>query len=182
MSGGLLALDLVNTVICRGDPLRRADRFEGLANLSAFAEAASLYRCDELAIKALRVPEREEMQRLVVLREAIDGWLRPQAQGGREAGAALGHLFRSAADCVDQDGETKTIKLGRAAAVSAMKLLDESLRSRVKICPGCDWLFVDRSKNRSRIWCDMAVCGNRAKASGHYSRRKLLQAGAGAEK
>ena len=29
---------------------------------------------------------------------------------------------------------------------------------------GCSWLFLDMSKNRSRRWCDMKVCGNRAKA------------------
>jgi predicted RNA-binding Zn ribbon-like protein len=28
----------------------------------------------------------------------------------------------------------------------------------------CGWLFVDASRNRSRRWCDMSECGNRAKA------------------
>ena len=28
----------------------------------------------------------------------------------------------------------------------------------------CRWLFLDTSKNRTRRWCDMKVCGNRAKA------------------
>jgi predicted RNA-binding Zn ribbon-like protein len=38
--------------------------------------------------------------------------------------------------------------------------------SRLKTCrdPRCRWLFYDRSKNRSGAWCDMASCGNRAKA------------------
>ena len=43
---------------------------------------------------------------------------------------------------------------------------------RLKICPNCQWLFLDRSRNRSRAWCDMAVCGNRAKASRHYRRNR----------
>jgi predicted RNA-binding Zn ribbon-like protein len=34
---------------------------------------------------------------------------------------------------------------------------------RVKVCPGCGRAFVDRSRNRSRHWCDMATCGSRAK-------------------
>jgi predicted RNA-binding Zn ribbon-like protein len=41
----------------------------------------------------------------------------------------------------------------------------------MKVCPNCQWLFIDRSKNRSRTWCDMAVCGNRAKARLHYRKK-----------
>lgn len=38
--------------------------------------------------------------------------------------------------------------------------------TRVKICPAddCRWAFYDRSRNRSRTWCSMQVCGNREKA------------------
>jgi predicted RNA-binding Zn ribbon-like protein len=37
---------------------------------------------------------------------------------------------------------------------------------RAKACRSdtCCWAFVDRSRNRSRQWCSMSVCGNRAKA------------------
>jgi predicted RNA-binding Zn ribbon-like protein len=37
--------------------------------------------------------------------------------------------------------------------------------SRVKACPqsDCQWAFLDQSRNRSRRWCSMEVCGNRAK-------------------
>ena len=35
----------------------------------------------------------------------------------------------------------------------------------------CRWLFVDRSKNHSRRWCDMKVCGNRIKARKFYRRQ-----------
>jgi len=39
----------------------------------------------------------------------------------------------------------------------------------LKRCPAdnCRWLFLDRTKNRSRRWCDMATCGNQAKARKH---------------
>jgi predicted RNA-binding Zn ribbon-like protein len=52
-----------------------------------------------------------------------------------------------------------------------MRLFDPAILSRTKICPSCDWLFIDQSKNQSRLWCDMAVCGNRAKAKAHYRRK-----------
>ncbi len=37
---------------------------------------------------------------------------------------------------------------------------------RIKICPAddCLWAFYDRSRNRSRTWCSMQVCGNRKTA------------------
>jgi predicted RNA-binding Zn ribbon-like protein len=38
--------------------------------------------------------------------------------------------------------------------------------TRVKVCPAddCRWAFYDRSRNHSRTWCSMQVCGNREKA------------------
>jgi predicted RNA-binding Zn ribbon-like protein len=42
-------------------------------------------------------------------------------------------------------------------------------RGRIRTCgnPLCRWLFVDRSRNGSRVWCEMAVCGNRVKVGRH---------------
>ncbi|MBT5873534.1 MAG: hypothetical protein HOH43_08960 [Candidatus Latescibacteria bacterium] len=57
---------------------------------------------------------------------------------------------------------------------SAMELLTSPRISRLKECAneGCAWVFLDGSKNRSRRWCDMRDCGNRAKAKRHYHRAK----------
>jgi len=43
---------------------------------------------------------------------------------------------------------------------------------RVKACrsPDCLWAFYDRSRNRSGVWCEMAVCGNRTKVRAYRSR------------
>ena len=43
---------------------------------------------------------------------------------------------------------------------------------RMKACPWhtCHVAFYDHSRNRSRTWCSMEVCGNRAKAQ-TYRRR-----------
>ncbi len=35
---------------------------------------------------------------------------------------------------------------------------------------GCTLAFLDRTKSHARRWCDMAVCGNRAKAAAHRAR------------
>ena len=40
---------------------------------------------------------------------------------------------------------------------------------------GCDWLFVDTSRNHSRRWCSMSVCGSRVKSSRYYRRKRAVQ-------
>jgi predicted RNA-binding Zn ribbon-like protein len=64
-------------------------------------------------------------------------------------------------------------------ARSASELLVSKDHARVKVCASerCNWLFFDTSKNRSRRWCDMKVCGNREKARRHY--KKQSEAGKG---
>jgi predicted RNA-binding Zn ribbon-like protein len=46
--------------------------------------------------------------------------------------------------------------------------------SRLRACrkSSCRFAYYDRSKNRSRAWCDMAVCGNREKAQRRRSRER----------
>jgi predicted RNA-binding Zn ribbon-like protein len=43
---------------------------------------------------------------------------------------------------------------------------------RVKACRAddCQWAFYDRSRNRSGVWCNMAVCGNREKVRAYRDR------------
>jgi predicted RNA-binding Zn ribbon-like protein len=41
---------------------------------------------------------------------------------------------------------------------------DEPPRLHACASETCRWLFLDTSKNRTRRWCDMKICGNRAKA------------------
>jgi predicted RNA-binding Zn ribbon-like protein len=56
------------------------------------------------------------------------------------------------------------------AAWSAARLLASDERHRLKCCAGCDRLFLDHSRNRSRRWCDMRTCGNREKVRRHRRR------------
>jgi predicted RNA-binding Zn ribbon-like protein len=43
---------------------------------------------------------------------------------------------------------------------------------RAKACRAndCQWAFYDRSRNRSGVWCEMAVCGNRTKVRAYRER------------
>lgn len=60
-------------------------------------------------------------------------------------------------------------------ARSAGDLLTSPHLDRVRQCAddrGCGYLFFDSTRNRSRRWCTMESCGNRAKAKRHYARSK----------
>jgi len=57
----------------------------------------------------------------------------------------------------------------------AVELLLSPKRRNVRRCegpPGCGWLFLDHTKNRSRRWCSMRDCGNRAKMRRFHEKRK----------
>jgi predicted RNA-binding Zn ribbon-like protein len=71
--------------------------------------------------------------------------------------------------CVAEDPLERI--LGEVVRSTADLLLSDQSR-RVKQCEACGWLFYDVSRNRSRRWCKMSVCGNRAKARRHYARIK----------
>jgi predicted RNA-binding Zn ribbon-like protein len=61
-----------------------------------------------------------------------------------------------------------------AVVRSAADLLTSPELSRVRECPPttCGWLFLDKTKSRTRRWCEMSTCGNQAKARRYRARRK----------
>jgi predicted RNA-binding Zn ribbon-like protein len=56
----------------------------------------------------------------------------------------------------------------------AEKLLYSSEAARIHICAamGCGWVFLDLSKNGTRRWCSMELCGNREKAARFKAKRR----------
>jgi len=60
---------------------------------------------------------------------------------------------------------------------SAAELLTSGDLRKVRQCAreGCDWLFVDASKNHSRRWCSMNMCGSRVKARRYYQRKARVK-------
>ena len=60
-------------------------------------------------------------------------------------------------------------------ALAAVGLFTEGDFHRIRECGGhaCGWLFYDRSKNNRRRWCEMEVCGNRAKQRRLAARRRV---------
>jgi predicted RNA-binding Zn ribbon-like protein len=62
----------------------------------------------------------------------------------------------------------------RPILVSALRLLASPDLGRLRECAAerCGRLYLDHTKNRSRRWCDMDTCGNRAKARRHQARKR----------
>jgi predicted RNA-binding Zn ribbon-like protein len=167
-AGGALALDVANSVVLRHDPKRRADRFEEPAQLEAFPQAASRFSAERALFGEILPPAPENKRTFLELREAIDAYFRSLASGSSTS-SLLAELLEAVARVLRRAEDQS---LEAATAHSALRLLSEGESGRLKICGNCGWLFMDRSRNRSRTWCDMAVCGNRIKASRHYHRKK----------
>lgn len=183
-SGGLLILDTTNTVVLRGDP-RTFDRFADAGEIGRFAEAASANRSEELGGRSLSFePTPAATRRVIELREAADRLFRSATEAGEIQAARLPPLLRASASCLDGVEESfgrperpfgdpsRPLRFEAALALSALSLVSGDAWRRIKICRNCRWLFLDRSRNASRLWCDMSVCGNRRKAQRHYERRK----------
>lgn len=183
-TGGILALDTANTVVLRDDPQKTFDRFDDPVEIARFADAASGFRAAELGGRRLQAPSPETIAPVVLsIRENTDRLFRDAVSKGAIATGDLAGFLRACADGL-MSSRTEIGAAGRpfgdpatpiafeaALAVSALSLLRDDTVARLRICPNCSWLFVDRSRNSSRLWCDMAVCGNRQKASRHYRRR-----------
>lgn len=61
--------------------------------------------------------------------------------------------------------------LGRILAEVSAAMADGTWE-RMKACRAddCRWAFLDTAKNRSRAWCSMQSCGNRAKVAAYRER------------
>lgn len=172
-SGGALALDVANSVVLRFDDARRTDRFDVPEQLAAFPTAASELSQDRATFGALAPVAAGGGERLLALREAIDAHFRHRTLHGENDSGLLARLLSKLAETfAAHPAPGDPCPLDFATARSALGLIASDDTDRLKICPNCEWLFIDRSRNRSRTWCDMAVCGNRAKARLHYRKKR----------
>lgn len=78
--------------------------------------------------------------------------------------------------CIESLAPAVDGALGKIIAIVVDAMTDGTW-DRLKICrdPGCSWAFYDRSKNRSGTWCDIASCGNIAKARTYRARHGALK-------
>jgi predicted RNA-binding Zn ribbon-like protein len=193
LNSGRLCLDFTNTVSARpsSDRIEYINTYE---RLLAWAREATILTPGEtttLAEEARKHPRQasEALGRALALREAIYGICSAHAAGLPATPRDLRTLNRvigramTRAGLAPTGGRFEWVWPGAApnldrvswwVARSAAELLASPDLTLVRECAGydCGRLFMDMTKNRSRRWCDMGTCGNRAKGRRHYERRK----------
>lgn len=62
-------------------------------------------------------------------------------------------------------------------ALAAAALLTSADAARLRLCAGstCGWMFVDRSRNGLRRWCEMETCGTSAKSRRRAARQRSAE-------
>ncbi len=192
-SAGRLCLDFVNTRSARASGTPR-ERLKGYADLVSWGLQAQVLAEDEARLLLVedhqQAQERAQvLQRALAVREALYRLFAAVGRGELPAEADLA-IFNAAlaetqhyARIVVQNGELVwgwVEKQGELDSMlwevyrSAANMLTSNETSAVKFCAEhtCDWMFLDTSKNRSRRWCNMKSCGNRAKVRKHHERSK----------
>jgi predicted RNA-binding Zn ribbon-like protein len=188
-----LALDFANTESGRGFPSQE-NHFREAEHVVAWLRHAKALANEDADWLRKRVSERADVAAdllvtAIELREAIHA-----------IGAALGHRARPPetrlaslsalhARCVAKAELAPgalacrwrwSVRLSPVEAalgpiaLAAVRLFTDGDFHRIKECGGhaCGWLFYDRSKNNRRRWCEMEVCGNRAKQRRLAARRR----------
>jgi predicted RNA-binding Zn ribbon-like protein len=189
--GGELAFDFTTTSSGRGSPTHQ-DHLRLAENVVAWARHAKLlgpadaeWLREQVAIDEALA--RRLLRRALDLREALHAIGVAVAAGGAAPAQEVARLAKEHAACVacaelTPDGgryvwtwvprEAPIEALLGPIALSALATLGQADLTRVKRCEGekCGWLFFDTTKNKSRRWCEMEICGNRAKQKRHGAR------------
>jgi predicted RNA-binding Zn ribbon-like protein len=182
--GGALCFDFANTASGRlvGPFRERLVDYDDLLVWSRRTGLLSEGQAAELAAEAARRLEAAEavIERARALREGIHRIFSalvadesPLAADVAALNAALAEAGRHRRVTGGPEGWTWTWARGEEplawplhpVAQSAAEVLTEGEVARVKQCASeeCAWLFYDVSRNRSRRWCEMKDCGNKAK-------------------
>ena len=188
-----LALNFANTESGRGFPSHQ-NHFRDAMNVVAWLRHARALPVEETDQLRKRVAESADLaadllSQAVALREAIHDIGAALGHRAKPPEAALASLSALHARCVtkaelapgdDSCRWTWSVRVAPVEAalgpiaLAAVRLFTEGDFDRIRECSGhaCGWLFYDRSKNNRRRWCEMEVCGNRAKQRRLAARRR----------
>jgi predicted RNA-binding Zn ribbon-like protein len=189
---GILCLNFANTLYGHGkhpiheylSGFRDVVVWSRKVGILSNADAAALLR------EAARRPAEAAavFQRAIALRETIYRIFRALAHdehpkptdlatlnSARNEAFSVSYIASTAEGFViDWRDQTALDRMLWPIALSAAELLTSANLDRVHQCGGCDWLFLDTSRNHLRRWCTMSVCGNRAKARRFMERKRKL--------
>lgn len=177
------ALDLVNTLDWRFRETGPEELLSTYSDLLGFAEQAELLTTRQARLMRRGAGNNAAAQALQAtkdLREALSKILYSIVDDQTPPAAAikkLNHHIQAAQANRTLRWSQSSLELAFCGnsnpllplwllAQSATDLLTGEATEKIRACdnPDCGWLFLDTSKNHSRRWCDMALCGNRMKA------------------
>ena len=190
LSGGNLALDFVNTLGGRtNDPKERLPNYSALLLFAEVTKTLPGMRISALVEQAARTPGQAAtvLQEAIALRSALFEIFSAVVQRRVVPDKALGKLnwnLMEGASFVrltqqgrkfEWDWSVSNPRLNAMlwpVARAAADLLTSEDLGKLRMCAAddCAWLFLDRTRNRKRRWCDMKTCGNRDKARRYYER------------
>lgn len=186
------ALDLVNTLDWRFRDAEPEELLESYDDLVDFAEQSGLLNTTH-ARRLLRAAEDSKTRAVLSavrgLREAAAETFYAALDARKPGASSVAKLesqFRAARAhqrlSVNGAGARWELPLTESSlelplwqlSLSMQDLMTSEEVTKVRACakPDCRWLFLDTSKNRSRRWCDMKVCGNRMKARRFKAQRR----------
>lgn len=176
-------LAFINTLSSRptAAPVERLESYETLVAWAREQHLVSAAAAERLAGDARKHPHqaaavlaraKDFREALNSLALAIDAERQPSADVLKTIGDCLASAYANGrlvphagalqwVASAEDDLERVLWEIGRAAG----RLVVSPRLARVRACAAsdCGWWFVDDTKNRSRRWCDMTLCGNREK-------------------
>jgi predicted RNA-binding Zn ribbon-like protein len=189
---GHLALDFADTLDFRCDPDRLVDLLPSYEYFLSFCRQSGIITAAQMRKLLGGVSEFDSprvLKDIIKLREALYFIIlsavhrrSPDASHlralnrflseARTVDDVVGHkrrFVRSSPEVTEKpDGPLRQV------VHAAVVLITSSDIDNVRECSktSCRWLFLDRSRNQSRRWCNMQLCGNRSKAKRFYARTR----------
>jgi predicted RNA-binding Zn ribbon-like protein len=191
LDGGCLCLDFINTVHSRMEtPVN--DYLHSYQDVIRFANHTGILsqkQQQHLLDYAAKHPgkARYAFKKIKTVREELYALFRPITEDKKPAAgiidhfnkllsAALSHLhIKPSAGKMQlawkEEKDPLLLPLWMVIKSAYDVLLNEP-PDRIKACPACLWLFLDKTKNNKRRWCNSLSCGSIDKASRYYYRKK----------
>jgi predicted RNA-binding Zn ribbon-like protein len=189
---GHVALDLVNTLdnrFCDTGPEELLGSYDDLLRFASQSGLLTKHQAKKLkCLDASKTERAEALHQVKELRETLAAIAYAQLDGKNLSASALvileayfkqasfhrhltAHQLRPVWSWRGLDCQVAAPVWLLAQATADFLLSDRSSQLRCCASETCRWLFLDASKNQTRRWCDMKVCGNRMKARRFHARK-----------
>lgn len=191
LDGGCICFDFVNTIHSRVDK-ETYDYIDTYNSLIEWMERLQLLPTDKLENLKRLVRKDEDaaqvaLEQIKEKREMLYNFFSSVIHKKSPAGELIKSFNKSLSDALSlltfgykknelvlewSDAEVNFYDPLKIIFKDAFDIITTIPQNRLKECKSCGWLFIDKSKNISRTWCNMQTCGSIEKAKRYYYRKK----------